>query len=159
MNPAMIPVMLAPITASMNSFFGFQRAKHKHLSHMIRSLYYLTLANNSSVLTRLIDSAEEEEYKETMLSYFFLWRANSQGRQYTVRQLDREIEAFLKEKTGTVINFEIEDATSKLYRLGLARQDEKGKLVAIPPAEALQTLDRLWDNTFRYAPVNPQDHP
>ena len=80
-NPMLLaPLAIAPISAGVNSFFGFQRAKHKHLSSMIRNLYYLTLANNGSVLTRLIDSAEEEEYKETMLAYFFLWQAVAVGR-------------------------------------------------------------------------------
>ena len=74
-NPMLLaPLMAVPVSAGMNSFFGFHRAKHKHLSSMIRNLYYLTLANNGSVLNRLIDSAEEEEYKEAMLAYFFLWR-------------------------------------------------------------------------------------
>ena len=57
-------LIIAPISAGVNSFFGFQRAKQKHLMAMIQKLYYLTLANNASVLTRLIDSAEDEEYKE-----------------------------------------------------------------------------------------------
>ena len=61
-NPMLLaPLLAIPVTAGMNSFFGFHRAKHKHLSSMIRNLYYLTLANNGSVLTRLVDSAEEEE--------------------------------------------------------------------------------------------------
>ena len=73
-------LIVAPISAGVNSFFGFQRAKQKHLMTMIHQLYYLTLANNASVLTRLIDSAEDEEYKEAMLAYFFLWRAAGDGR-------------------------------------------------------------------------------
>ena len=67
---------------------------------MIRNLYYLTLANNGSVLTRLIDSAEEEEYKETMLAYFFLWRTIGTAEGWTMDELDRKIEGFLKEVTG-----------------------------------------------------------
>ena len=112
----------------MNSFFGFHRAKNKHLSSMIRNLYYLTLANNGSVLNRLVDSAEEEEYKETMLAYFFLWR-----RLGRARGMDRwnsstsHIEAFLKSVSGVEINFEVADALGKLFRLGLARRDDHGR--------------------------------
>ena len=125
-NPLLlIPILIAPITAGMNSFFGFQRAKHKHLSSMIRNLYYLTLANNSSVLTRIIDSAEEEEYKEAMLAYFFLWRAAAQGRKPTGKELDAEIEAFLLDVSGVEINFEFGDAIGKLFRLGLADRDDE----------------------------------
>ena len=146
---AISPVLLgtaivAPFSAGVNSFFGFQRAKQKHLSHMIRSLYYLTLANNSSVLTRLIDSAEEEEYKETLLSYFFLWQHHDPDRGVRVDALDVQIESFLKDLTGFEINFEISDALNKLYRLGLAHLDDEGRLIATPLNEALAHLDKLW---------------
>ncbi len=149
-SPALLgTVIVAPFSAGVNSFFGFQRAKQKHLSHMIRSLYYLTLANNSSVLTRLIDSAEEEEYKETLLSYFFLWRHHDPDQGLRVDALDRKIESFLKDLTGCEINFEISDALNKLYRLNLARLDDEGRLIASPLKEALAHLDVLWAESGR----------
>lgn len=151
-NPIlMAPLAIAPISAGVNSFFGFQRAKNKHLSSMIRNLYYLTLANNASVLTRLVDSAEEEEYKETMLAYFFLWRAIGTGEAWTADRLDKHIEGFLSDVSGVDIDFEVPDAIGKLFRLGLARRDAQGRLSATPIDQALVALDRLWDNTFRYA--------
>jgi hypothetical protein len=140
--------IVAPLSAGVNSFFGFHRAKQKHLSHMIRSLYYLTLANNGSVLNRLIDSAEEEEYKETLLSYFFLWRNVGEVQGLRVDALDQKIDGFLKDLTGFEINFEISDAMNKLYRLGLARLDAEGRLVATPLDEALGHLESLWDRSF-----------
>ena len=145
-------LVVAPISVGINSFFGFQRAKQKHLTHMIRSLYYMTLANNASVLNRLIDSAEEEEYKETLLSYFFLWQATKGPAQtWTSDSLDTHIETFLKETTGVEVDFEIADALGKLFRLGLARRDGRGNIHARPIVQALEHLDRLWDNTFQYA--------
>jgi hypothetical protein len=151
-NPMVLaPLMAVPVTAGMNSFFGFHRAKHKHLASMIRNLYYLTMANNGSVLNRLIDSAEEEEYKETMLAYYFLWRRLGQADHWTMEKLDSHIEEFIKSVSDVEINFEIADALGKLFRLGLARRDAKGRLHAVPIEEALVVLDRLWDNTFLYA--------
>jgi len=151
-NPLLlIPILIAPITAGVNSFFGFHRAKNKHLSSMIRNLYYLTLANNSSVLTRIIDSAEEEEYKEAMLAYFFLWRASVAGEKPIGKELDARIEAFLFEVSGVEINFEFGDAIGKLFRLGLADRDENGSLRVLPIDRALIRLDEGWDNAFRYA--------
>jgi hypothetical protein len=147
--PLLGTVVFAPISAGVNSFFGFHRAKQKHLSHMIRSLYYLTLANNSSVLNRLIDSAEEEEYKETLLSYFFLLRRDDPVHGLRVDALDERVEEFLKEITGCEINFEISDALNKLYRLGLAHLDAEGRLVATPLDRALAHLETLWDDAFR----------
>ena len=151
-NPMLLaPLLAVPVTAGMNSFFGFHRAKHKHLASMIRNLYYLTLANNSSVLNRLVDSAEEEEYKETLLAYFFLWRRLDQPEEWTMERLDAQIEAFLKSVSTVEINFEVADALGKLFRLGLARRDANGRLQALPIDQALVALDRHWDNTFTYA--------
>jgi hypothetical protein len=144
-------LIVAPISAGVNSFFGFQRAKQRHLSAMIHRLYYLSLANNASVLTRLIDSAEDEEYKEAALAYFFLWRARGERPLPTVPELDLRIERFLFEKTGVAINFEVADALTKLFRLGLVHRDPGGGLHAVSLDQALRALDRQWDDTFRYA--------
>jgi len=144
-------LMIVPISAGVNSFFGFHRARQRHLNEMIHRLYYLTLANNASVLTRLIDSAEDEEYKEAMLAYFFLWRSLGTSPAPTVTEIDLQIEQYLKEKTSVEINFEVADALEKLYRLGLASRDEEGGLHATPLEQALVSLDRKWDQTFRYA--------
>ena len=144
-------LIVAPISAGVNSFFGFQRAKQKHMMSMIQKLYYLTLANNASVLTRLVDSAEDEEYKESVLAYFFLWRSIGGSEPFNVARLDDHIENYLAEKTGVSINFEVSDALTKLVRLGLAHRDARGLLHATPIDQALQALDRRWDDTFRFA--------
>jgi hypothetical protein len=144
-------LIVGPISAGVSSFFGFQRAKQRHLATMIHHLYYKTLANNASVLTRLVDSAEDEEYKEAALAYFFLWRATGEARPLTVAALDERIESYLRERTGIEINFEVADALQKLLRLGLAFRDAKGGLHATPLDEALRKLDRMWDDQFRYA--------
>ena len=133
-------LLLAPITAGVNSFFGFHRAKKKHLYEMIHKLYYLTLANNASVLTRIIDSAEDEEYKEAMLAYFVLWRGRADREAWTAARLDLAIEAFLLEITGVEINFEVADALQKLFRLGLAHSDASHCLHAVPLGQAIKAL-------------------
>ena len=100
---------------------------------MIHKLYYLTLANNASVLTRLIDSAEDEEYKEAMLAYFFLWRGAGEPEPWTVRRLDARIERLPAARRPAIeINFEVADALTKLFRLGLAHRDASGGLHATP---------------------------
>ncbi|WP_422930826.1 DUF3754 domain-containing protein [Singulisphaera sp. PoT] len=144
-------VLIAPISAGVNSFFGFQRAKQRHLNEMIRRLYYLSLANNASVLTRLVDSAEDEDYKEAMLAYFFLWRATVHGKPLTMHEADLEIEQFIRERMGVEVNFDVADALSKLIRLGLVKRDSQSKLHAAPIDDALHELDRIWDSTFPYS--------
>ncbi|MBX6316294.1 MAG: DUF3754 domain-containing protein [Isosphaeraceae bacterium] len=144
-------LVAAPVTASVNSFFGFQRAKQKHLHYMIRHLYYLTLANNTSVITRLIDSAEEEEYKEALLAYNFLWRHRDDPEPWDRTRLDAAIEEFLRRKLGLDLDFEVGDALNKLLRLGLVQADAQGRLLAAPIEQALAILDARWDDYFRYA--------
>jgi hypothetical protein len=143
-------LMLAPLSAGVNSFFGFQRAKQRHLHRMIRHLYYLTLANNASVINRLIDSAEEEETKEALLAYFMLWQGADDSQPWDQTRLDAHVEAFLRERAGVNIDFEIGDALHKLHRLGLIHCGPDGQITALPIADALSTLDQQWDNYFRF---------
>lgn len=143
-------ILVAPITAGVNSFFGFQRAKQRHLHYMIRHLYYLTLANNASVITRLVDCAEEEDYKEALLAYYVLWRHRDDPEPWTSARLDAAVEALIKAKTGLVIDFEVADALAKLLRLGLVQADPQGQLRAANLDDALATLDRRWDEYFGY---------
>src|SRR5258708_40244444 len=37
-------VLFSPISAGVRSFFGYRTARRRYLHHMIRHLYYLTLA-------------------------------------------------------------------------------------------------------------------
>jgi hypothetical protein len=150
--PALGALLAAPISAGVNSFFGFKRAQQRHLHHMIRHLYYLTLANNASVVTRLVDSAEEEELKEAILAYFALWRGQAAASRepWDATRLDRAVERWLADRAGLTLDFEIGDALEKLLRLGLARRDEAGRLAAVSPGAALAALDARWDRYYNY---------
>lgn len=151
LNPIAIgAVMAVPISAGLNSFFGHQRTKQKHLHHMIRNLYYLTLANNASVIRNIIDAAEEEEYKEALLAYFFLWQGRDDPEPWTRARLDARIEAYIRETTGRTVNFEIGDALGKLRRLDLLQGDDPHARAVVPIDLALQILDTRWDNLFPY---------
>lgn len=147
---ALASLLAIPVGASLKSFFGFQNTKKRHLHFMIRHLYYLTLANNSSVLARLIDSAEEEEYKETILAYCLLarHRVGPDSPPLDHAELDQKVERFLLEQLQIETDFEIQDAWNKLVRLGLADRDPQGRLRALPLGEALPTLDARWDALF-----------
>ncbi|MGE3820759.1 MAG: hypothetical protein AB7I30_15205, partial [Isosphaeraceae bacterium] len=69
---------------------------------------------------------------------------------WNLDRLDNQVETYLRERTQVEINFEVDDALAKLVRLGLAQSDLGGKIRALPIAEALATLDRRWDDTFRF---------
>jgi hypothetical protein len=157
-SPFAIGVLIAPFSAGVNSFFGFQRARQKHLHRMIRHLYYLTMANNSSVIHRLIDSAEEEDTKEALLAYFVLWRSDDDGRPWTQKTLNRAVRALLEDRAGLTVDFEIGDALHKLLRFGLVRYGEANQLHALPIDEAMALLDRRWKRFFNdRSSVGPHD--
>jgi hypothetical protein len=133
----------------VKSFLGYLRAKDKHQLNLTRSLYYQNLDNNGGVLFRLLDEAEEQEFREAILAYFLLWRkAGAEG--WPQPRLDCEAEIFLRHATGREVDFEVADALEKLRRLELVELLPCGTLRAVPISEALQRLDRAWDNYFPF---------
>ncbi|HZZ29414.1 MAG TPA: TMEM143 family protein [Pirellulales bacterium] len=154
----------------VKSFFGYLQTKQKYQLNLTESLYFLNLDNNAGVLSRLLDEAEEQENREAVLAYYFLWRkldvrgstADELGWKnhtqsisivdggFTAAQLDQRIELFLSESLGRPIDFEVDDALAKLIRMNLVRQVADGRYIALPLTEALEKLDYAWDNYFPY---------
>lgn len=145
-----LALLVAPFSFAVKSLFGYHRAKSRHLANMIRHLYYLNMANNGCVINRIIDVAEEEETKEALLAYFVLWRYGHVERYLKAEELDREVERLLRDRTGCQVDFEIQDAISKLKKLGLVREDESGDLKVSSPLDAVRILDERWDQLFQY---------
>lgn len=131
------------------SVFGYLRTKEKYQHSLTKSLYFQNLDNNAGVLCRLLDEAEEQENREALLAYYFLWQlAPAQG--WSSDELDEQIESYLREATGREIDFEVGDALQKLIRLEIVKTLANGHLRAIPIALALTRLDRAWDGFFEY---------
>lgn len=127
---------------------GFQTTKQSYSLMLTQSLYYQNLDNNIGVFTRLLDVAEAQECHEAILAYFFLWRhAGEHG--WTRAALDDAIEAFLEGSAGMKVDFEIDDAMSKLERLGLVHKTGD-RYRAVSVVSALERLDEIWDNYFKY---------
>jgi hypothetical protein len=122
----------------------FKNRKLKFMKALADNLYFKNLDNNAGVFHHLLDSAEEEECKEAILAYFFLLIGKD---SCTATDLDRMIEHWFKETFNFEIDFEIEDALSKLSRFGIIKkQDDKYQALSI--AEAKVALDNKWDAIF-----------
>jgi hypothetical protein len=133
----------------VKSFLGYLRTKDKYQLSLTRSLYYQNLDNNAGVLYRLLDDAEEQEFREAVLAYALLRRkAGPEG--WPIARLDREAEAYLSEVLGFHVDFEVHDALDKLERLGCAEKTQSGRWRAVPLEQALVQLDRAWDDCFRH---------
>ncbi len=121
----------------------FARRTH-YMATLAKNLYFYSLDNNAGALAHLVDLAEVEECKEAMLAYHFLCgEADS-----SVEELDARIERWLETNYDTRIDFEIEDGLNKLERLELLQRSADGRLRVLPLREAVELLNRHWDELF-----------
>jgi hypothetical protein len=134
----------------------FKNRKIKFMKALTENLYFKNLDNNAGVFLRLIDAAEEEEFKEAVLAYYFLL---TEERDLTKTQLDAAVESWFESKHNSRINFEITDALDKLERLGLVSHD--GDIIRCKSLnDAKRQLDSIWDNYFTYHQANePEKRP
>lgn len=123
----------------------FKNRRLMYLKTLTENLYFKNLDNNAGVFFRLIDSAEEEEFKEALIAYYFLM---TEGPQEAAK-LDQRIEQWFFEKHKTRINFEVEGALEKLITLGIASKEDAQYRV-LPIAEAKRKVDSIWDGFFDY---------
>ena len=95
----------------------------------------------------LIDSAEEEEFKEAILAYYFIYISEE---AISEEFLDERIENWFRYKYNCTLDFECSDALAKLKRLKLLKIDDIITLQVVKLDEALKILDSQWDNYFTY---------
>jgi len=131
----------------LRTFLGYKNVVQSFLGEIAQSLYFKDKGNNQGVFSMLIDSAEEQECKEALMSYYFLLTAKKKMNQ---EQLDDNIEEWLDQDYDTKIDFEIDDALNKLKKLDLMSQDKDGQLTVVSIDKALEKLDYIWDNYFEY---------
>ncbi|MCK5872907.1 MAG: DUF3754 domain-containing protein [Methylococcales bacterium] len=131
-------------------FNKFKNRKIKFMKTLADNLYFKNLDNNTGVFHRLIDAAEEEEGKETILAYYFLLRA---GKSMSATELDQTIESWFEQKYQQSFDFEIDDALAKLQSLGLV-EISGPQLTPIPLSQARVKLDKIWDNYFEFNEPN-----
>lgn len=129
-------------------YYGYQVTRQTYSKMLTESLYYQSLDNNLGVLTQIMDEAEEQECRETLLAYFYLWKyAPPEG--WSSDQIDDYVEMELEGKLNMKIDFEIVDAIAKLEKLQIVtRNGDKYRAVGID--RALERLDYRWDNYFQY---------
>jgi Protein of unknown function (DUF3754) len=124
----------------------FKNRKIKFMKALSDNLYFKNLDNNIGVFHHLVDTAEEEEFKEAILAYYFLV---VEDRDFTITELDDTVERWFENKHNCKINFEIDDALYKLERWGLVNR-ERTIIRRKDLNDAMQQLDKIWDNYFPY---------
>jgi hypothetical protein len=137
---AFYSVAAAAIGYGAKTFFSYNTTKDKHQLKLTRNLYFQNLDNNAGVLFRLLDEAEEQEFRETILAWWVLWRHGKDG--WTPRQIDRAVERFLRRTLDLGLDFEIHDALDKLRRLRMVEATAGGKWLAVDLETAVAELER-----------------
>ena len=166
--PLIITVLSLTIALGGFAFKQYTNYKNKQIrfqKNVTETLFYRNIANNSGVFKYLIDAAEEEECKEIILVYYHLLTS---PQPLTPLPLDSKIEAWMADKFGTIIAFDIEKPlrnlseikvsdrqmqgnTYHLKQKALLKRDRDNLCHILPLNEAKHVLDWVWDNIFEYS--------
>jgi hypothetical protein len=143
-SPYALMVALVGIgTVLFRQIMGFFNQRTQYLKVLAQNLYFHSLADNRSAFTLLANRAEEEDVKEEMLLYTIL--ANEKVKRQDLAGVKAHISSWLKQKYDVDVDFEAEDALSRLMRDNIVRQEPDGMLTTLAPFEALTHFDKLWD--------------
>lgn len=145
---------------AMKAYMTYRKTKEDYMAAVAKDLYFKGQANNQAVLNMVIDLAEEQEGKESLLCYTFLLAEADEG--HSIASLDGRIEAWLADQ-DVHADFEIRDAIGDLTEIGLVeladgvRNDDGswnidaplGRAV-VPIKESLARLDDIWDGLYNF---------
>jgi len=123
----------------------FKNRKLKFMKALTDNLYFKNLDNNAGVFHHLLDAAEEEECKESILAYYILLLSKE---SMSAAQLDSKIEAWFKAKFNVAIDFEVQDALNKLERFGIVACDNN-RYRALSLEAAKLKMNAAWDDFFK----------
>jgi len=143
-NPIAAVMLVGGLGAAVfRQAMNFVNTKQRYLVIMAQNLYFHSLADNRGVMILLVDRAAEEDVKEEILLYSVL--AKEQARRSDLEAIDFAIEKYLKGAFGIDVDFDLDDALSRLLADGIVTEDENGVLHTLPPKEAAKRLDAMWD--------------
>jgi len=140
-------ILTALGTYVLKTYTSYQKTREKFRSLVAKDMYFKGLANNESVLTYIVDMAEEQEVKEAICAYMFILQSTTPVNE---EQVDNHIEQWLKHTFGIDIDFEVDDALGKLEKMNLLHIDENGFLSVEDVHSSLVIMDDYWDNLYDF---------
>jgi len=114
--------------------------RNEYMMTLAQNLFFHALAGNRGALALVADDAEEEDMKECLLLYAFLARHGEAGAGG--EEAARAIDAWLRERFGVEVRFDLADALRDLVEDGLVEPCEAGWR-AVPPQAAQARLREI----------------
>ncbi len=130
-------LLIGVATLGVRSALGYRNARMNRDWQRTRHLYFQNMGNNASALQLLVATVKQEEFKEVLLVYVL--RHASDTRNDSRPPNPREqVEQYLREQFDVEVDFDINDAESKLTNLGLATEVHPAGV--LPIDEAIEVL-------------------
>ncbi|WP_420391526.1 DUF3754 domain-containing protein [Acuticoccus sp.] len=123
----------------------FFNQRTRYMMELAQKLFFHNLANNRAALALLLDRAEEEDVKEDLITLYFLAGQTLEERELAAAK--RRIDDIIVERYGVAVDFELDDALSRLVKDGaVVREGSVLKFPTIAEASArYQELARADD--------------
>lgn len=127
---------------AIKSYYNYYQTKQRYNLALAQLLYYQNLDTNSGVLFRMVDEAEEQDIRESVLAYYFLWRhAGETG--WTPAELQQHVEQDLEKRLKLKFEFDIAGVLRHLERRQLIEKVGE-RFRAVPLPRALEILEQGW---------------
>ncbi|KAK4269596.1 hypothetical protein QN277_022733 [Acacia crassicarpa] len=127
---------------------GYKQTWDRYQLLVNKTLYEKTLASGFGSVHFLLDASEQQQYKEAILAYAILLKAEKG--QVTCRQsVQDKCERFMYEAFKVKVEMSIDKAVNTLSRLSLATEtviDGRLQLVATPCSMAYEALQQRWNS-------------
>lgn len=149
------PLIITMVTGfvGVRAFAVYKNRRNAYLADLNRLLYFKNVANNRGLLALVVDRAEDESFKEALLTYTFLLsnrspsvRLAASKTQLTAElgnltelQLEKKIEEWVMKKSGAGIEFDSTEAIKLLKDFGILSISQD-KLNVLPLDAAKRNL-------------------
>jgi hypothetical protein len=128
---------------------NFHRQSLIHQKQVTDNIYFRNINNNTGIFNYLIGEAEDQEWKEMLLSYAALRLADMPLRRELV---GAHVEELLQQTFGVRPSFAADAALAKLQEFGLLTEAD-GAVAVVPPAQAMARLEQVWGMLLRPARI------
>lgn len=128
-------------------YFSANMQRQTMSDAMTKALYEKTRDSQEGVLHRVFEDMTDQHVKESILAYTILL-TSATGRALDEDELDEQCEAYLAQRFGQRLDFDISGSLASLLSAGVVWKDSRGLVTAVPLEEAIQKLKRKWAGFF-----------